>query len=980
MLSSSLSAQFGARHRYSGHSYSSSSPSSIADQEHQFTSAADHHRKYSNYSSSASENFDLLMGQAIKKNELEKKILSLQQELLYQKNNFEKEKEEILFKQSLLIDQKNELTNLINSILDLLENKKLSQKNRFTKENSLNEKLLNEKSLNEKSLNEKALNEKSLNEKSLNDKSLCEKIHLDEKYSEIMTRGEDCIDKIETHERIGVFDNLIQNLTFHENNNIKNCGNYILDELNHLIKENRRKDKIMKKLMIETNTETIDSILIEINKMKKQNEVLNGFNELKQIIVGQSDIIRTVLALLEATNNSNIPLGESLKKSNIQLTKKIENIIQKSATNSQENIILNSDNVDNNPSAINNINSNNISSANQSNHSNSNINVNDSLPNQNMNNSYTSNCSSNLNNINNDNSNNNYSPTNHNNLNNNSNQANDNNVNNSIHQVSSSNSNGKIIQNCIETRSNEKIEVKNENLYEDKVNVATSSVTACRNIAVQNSQSESLSNDKELLSSEYNIDEESENEIVQPNTNPIIKKKKEKQFGILHKNRKPKEKKHDNLETIQEEEESLLEEYHSNKDQPSSYSYASSSKKETKFTSTSGDPKNISSKNKINHIKQNQSHQNKVKNSQNLEINDEISQKKNSIHKKSQKEKTVKQRSEKNEIDYSLDSLNSSNVSSSSPEVSSQNPKNKKNSRKSKSLEKINKENDDKFSYEEIFETKKLIRRKKHSHSNQNEPKSKTVEFENISTNKDLQKPKDKSEKSNSNSRTTKTVQIVENLSPEPNFNSKTNNNKNNDNQINSNMNETKMYHNTTNRGDVNDKSMIHNNDNDVDEMERPFNDIGLKFYKNQRSINDFTHHQSNNHIFNNCHNNDNGNYHFYQDNEYCNYDNYCDYDRIKRNEHQRIDNREFACNCMRKVRKMPRCMIASEVDPCGSSEEAIYDDFGTSAWMTKTRDLLSLERQLLTKSRILNETKNHEKILQTNFQFQLRMNPDTMF
>ena len=74
----------------------------------------------------------------------------------------------------------------------------------------------------------------------------------------------------------------------------------------------------------------------------------------------------------------------------------------------------------------------------------------------------------------------------------------------------------------------------------------------------------------------------------------------------------------------------------------------------------------------------------------------------------------------------------------------------------------------------------------------------------------------------------------------------------------------------------------------------------------------------------------------------------------------------------------IPKCLMASEIEN-GSSEESHFDEFGATMWMAKTRDLLSLERQLLHKSRMLNEVKNEQIIIQTNFQRELKMHPETM-
>lgn len=78
--------------------------------------------------------------------------------------------------------------------------------------------------------------------------------------------------------------------------------------------------------------------------------------------------------------------------------------------------------------------------------------------------------------------------------------------------------------------------------------------------------------------------------------------------------------------------------------------------------------------------------------------------------------------------------------------------------------------------------------------------------------------------------------------------------------------------------------------------------------------------------------------------------------------------------------RAREEALIASEIDISSTSEERHFDDFGEALWMSKTRDLLSLERQLRQRGRELNNCKNEQFLLQTQFQKQLKMCPETMF
>ena len=131
---------------------------------------------------------------------------------------------------------------------------------------------------------------------------------------------------------------------------------------------------------------------------------------------------------------------------------------------------------------------------------------------------------------------------------------------------------------------------------------------------------------------------------------------------------------------------------------------------------------------------------------------------------------------------------------------------------------------------------------------------------------------------------------------------------------------------------------------------------------------------------------NDNYHYNYNNDNDNNNMSSFYNQNQMNESELELMRIREKQLKRQQQIdkyklqRARDEALIASEIDVSSTSEERHFDDFGEALWMSKTRDLLSLERQLLKRGRELNNAKNEQFLLQTKFQKQLKMNPETMF
>ena len=113
----------------------------------------------------------------------------------------------------------------------------------------------------------------------------------------------------------------------------------VLTTITEIIKENKKLNKFRKYVLNEMSTSNERSALNRIIKIKKQSELINGFSDLKEIIICQSKLIKNVLKeIRNKTIGTHPKLCDSLEETNSQLNDQVDRLISKAEENSKSEI------------------------------------------------------------------------------------------------------------------------------------------------------------------------------------------------------------------------------------------------------------------------------------------------------------------------------------------------------------------------------------------------------------------------------------------------------------------------------------------------------------------------------------------------------------------------------------------------------------------------------------------------------------------